>query len=103
MLLRLPAALLFGSCALAPLPAAAASGACPNPELSLGCGSCHGAAPDALPALPRAPAPALYARLARLRDAPYTGTVMPRLLAGLDDQTLQALAAAIACERGGAP
>ncbi len=103
MLPRLSAAVLFGSCALAPLPAAAASGACPNPELSLGCGSCHGAAPNALPALPPDPAPALYARLARLRDAPYTGTVMPRLLASLDDQTLHAIAAAVACERGHAP
>lgn len=78
--------------------ALAAPDACPAPELVLGCASCHGAKAPALPTLP-SDATVLFDRLQQLREAPQTGTVMPRLLAGLDDATLRAIAESMACEQ----
>lgn len=78
--------------------ALAAPNACPTPELALGCSSCHGASASALAALP-SDAAVLFERLKRLRDAPHAGTVMPRMIGGLDDATLHAIAESVACQQ----
>lgn len=91
---RILIAALLGACTSA----LAAPGACPMPELSLGCAGCHGAKAPTLPAVP-SDAASLFDRLKQLRDAPQTGTVMPRMLAGLDDATLRAVAESAACEQ----
>lgn len=78
--------------------ASAAPEACPAPELSLGCTSCHGAKAPMLPTLP-SDAAELFDRLRHLREAPQTGTVMPRMLGGLDDATLRSIAESVVCEQ----
>lgn len=80
------------------LAAEAPGGVRPPSPLALSCALCHGS-DAAVPALDALSADALAQRLRAFRDGTRGGVAMPRLVRGLDDATLDALARDVAALR----